>query len=61
MGNTTSHNIIKPVNYDCPICMKTDKLPNIAGRFHLISDDKCKCNGCDTIYDKSKFYKKYDL
>lgn len=59
MGNTTSHNIITPVNYDCPKCMEKGQgiLPNIAGRFHIINETECKCNGCNTIYPKSQFYK----
>ncbi len=58
MGNTTSHNIINPVNYNCPTCMKTGKLPNIAGRFHIINIAECQCNGCKTIYPKQQFYNK---
>jgi hypothetical protein len=60
MGNTTSNNIMEPVNYNCPTCMKSDKLPNIAGRFHIINKTECQCNGCNTIYPKSKFYKSYE-
>ena len=59
MGNTTSHNIIKPVNYNCPVCMEEGRLPNIAGRFHIINDNECKCNGCKTIYPKKRFYKNF--
>lgn len=57
MGNTTSHNIIKPVNYNCPICMKTNKLPNIAGRFYIINENECQCNGCDRKFKKNIIYK----
>jgi len=45
------------VNYNCPECKKTNKLPNIAGRFFIINDTECQCNGCGTIYPKSQFYK----
>ena len=46
-----------PVNYGCPKCKESGKLPNIAGRFHIISETECQCNGCKTIYPKSQFYK----
>ena len=51
-----SNNIVA-VNYDCPVCQKSGKLPNIAGRFFIINNKECKCNGCNTIFEKSKFYK----
>lgn len=60
MGNSSSQNIIEPVNYNCPTCKKTGKLPNIAGRFFIINDSQCKCNGCGTIFPKSLFYKDID-
>ena len=44
-------------NYDCPVCKKLGKLPNLAGKFFLINEKECKCSGCDTIFDKKKFYK----
>jgi len=50
-----------PVNYDCPVCMKSGKLPNIAGKFHLINESECKCNGCNTVFNKKQFYKPYIL
>jgi len=43
-------------NYYCPVCKKSGKLPNIAGRFFLINDTQCKCNGCNTVFDKSEYY-----
>ena len=46
-----------PVNYDCPVCQKSGKLPNIAGKFFIISLTECKCNGCGSIFEKSRFYK----
>jgi len=63
MGNTTSHKIIQPVNYYCPKCMEEGKynIPNIAGRFHIINESQCQCNGCNTIYPKNQFYKKIYL
>ena len=58
MGNKSS-NIIKPVNYDCPICMQKGKnsIPNLRGRFFIISKLECKCDGCNTIFLKAEFYK----
>ena len=61
MGNTSSQNITEPVNYNCPKCQKTGKLPNIAGRFHIINDKECQCNGCGSIFLKSQFYKQVDI
>lgn len=45
-------------NYHCPTCKKTNKLPNIAGRFYIINDSQCRCNACNSIFDKSLFYYK---
>jgi hypothetical protein len=45
------------VNYSCPECQKTGKLPNLEGRFFIINDTQCQCNGCGTKYPKSQFYK----
>jgi len=50
-----------PVNYDCPVCQKTGKLPNLAGRFFIINEKECQCNGCDTVFDKTTYYKKVQL
>ena len=63
MGQTHSSDFYDshPVNYDCPVCMNSNKLPNIAGRFFLISETECQCNGCKTTFEKSRFYKKYPL
>ena len=48
------------VNHDCPICQETGKIPNIAGRFFIINETECKCNGCNTVFEKSKFFKSFD-
>jgi len=48
---------LNPVNYDCPVCRETGKLPNIAGRFFIINETECQCNGCKTVFEKSRFYK----
>lgn len=51
------HNCQIPVNYDCHICKKSGKLPNILGRFFQIDDTEyVKCNGCNTIFIKVKNY-----
>jgi len=49
------------VNYNCPECQKTGKLPNLAGRFFIIDDNQCQCNGCGTKYPKSQFYKTVEV
>ena len=49
---------MKPVNYYCPICRQSNRLPNLKGAFHIISENTCQCNGCNAIFPKSKFYKK---
>jgi len=46
-----------PVNYDCPVCKDSGKLPNMAGKFFIINESECQCNGCNTIFEKSRFYK----
>lgn len=60
MGQTTSRNT-NPVNYDCPVCMASNKLPNAGGRFFLINENECQCNGCNTKFDKTRFYKPHSL
>ena len=55
MGGTSSKLIA--VNYNCPVCQESGKLPNIAGRFFIINQTECQCNGCNTIFDKNRFYK----
>jgi len=59
MGQTESSFSQNPVNYDCSVCMSSGNLPNIAGRFFLINETHCKCNGCNTVYDKTLIYKSY--
>ena len=58
MGQSQSYYMQNPVNYNCPVCMSSNKLPNIAGRFFLINETECQCNGCNTVFDKKHFYKK---
>ena len=47
-----------PVNYDCPVCKATGKVPNMAGKFCIINEKECQCNGCNAVFEKSVFYKK---
>lgn len=56
MGQSSSTNSDK-VNINCPNCMSKGKLPNLAGKFHLINNEECKCNGCGNIYKKDIIYK----
>ena len=61
MGAFASSKMVKlenrNVNYDCPVCMSSGRLPNAAGRFFIINQTQCQCNGCNSIYEKSRFYK----
>ena len=57
MGNTLTPNIVQPVNYNCPVCSKSGAIPNIAGRFFIINEKECECNGCGSKFPKSQFYK----
>jgi hypothetical protein len=38
------------VNYNCPVCRKTGKPPNAAGRFFLLNEYEWQCNGCNEIF-----------
>jgi hypothetical protein len=33
------------------------KDPTISGRFFIINDTQCKCNGCGTVFEKSVIYR----
>ena len=59
MGQSNSHTyVINKCNALCPICMcRPNAVPNIAGRFFLINNFECQCNGCNSIFDKTLFYK----
>jgi hypothetical protein len=52
---------LNPVNYSCPVCRTSGKLPNIAGRFFLINETECQCNGCNTKFNKRLFYKPHSM
>jgi hypothetical protein len=56
-GNLSKNSSNNLCNYDCPVCQKTGKVPNIGGRFFLIDDEFCQCNACHTMFEKSRFYK----
>lgn len=45
--------VSNPVNYHCPVCKSSGKLPNIAGRFFIINDTECQCNGCNSVFEKT--------
>jgi hypothetical protein len=48
---------IKYVNYNCEECMKPNNaIPNMGGRFFLINESQCQCNGCGTVYNKTEKY-----
>ncbi len=57
MNNLFTRRTNNPVNYHCPVCMKSKKLPNIAGRFFIINKLECQCNGCNKIFPKTQFYR----
>ena len=44
-------------NYNCNVCMLSGKDPTISGRFFIINDTQCKCNGCGTVFEKSVIYR----
>jgi hypothetical protein len=60
MGQYFSSYNTNPVNYDCPVCQSSGKLPNSGGRFFIINETQCKCNGCNSVFDKSRFFKTAD-
>lgn len=41
--------------------MESGKIPNIAGRFHLINETQCKCNGCNTVFEKGIVFRPLGL
>jgi hypothetical protein len=45
-----------PVNARCPVCKETKKLQNLNGRFFIINETECKCNGCNTVFLKNLFF-----
>ena len=60
MGPSQWQNL-NPVNYNCQVCWASQKIPNIAGRFNLINERECKCNGCNSVFEKKRFYKSYKV
>ena len=45
------------VNYRCPECMKQTKaVPNIDGRFFIINESQCRCNGCGGVFKTSDYF-----
>lgn len=48
---------IRYVNNDCPVCMKDkNAIPNKGGRFFIVDDEHCVCNGCGNKFKKSEYY-----
>ncbi len=60
MGNNLSASQ-ENCNYNCPVCKTSGKIPNIAGRFYIISDTECQCSGCGEIFEKKKYYRDVSL
>jgi len=58
MNSSNGVSISNPCNYNCPICKQSGKEPNMNGKFFLINDLECQCNGCSTIFPKERFYAK---
>ena len=44
------------VNYDCPVCKNTGKLPNLVGIFFQINEEHFKCSGCNNIFNKNSIH-----
>lgn len=44
------------VNYHCPVCKNSGKIPNLVGKFIEINEDQFKCNGCNSIFNKKSIY-----
>lgn len=42
--------IINQINVECPVCKKTKNIPNLVGKYFIISETECKCNNCNTIF-----------
>ena len=47
------------VNYHCPVCKKTNKPPNLVGKFVLINDLHFQCSGCNALFNKSSIISFY--
>ena len=56
--NSSGYPFKRACNYYCEVCRKTDKTPNMAGRFYIISETECQCSGCNTVFDKDSIYKR---
>jgi hypothetical protein len=51
---------MRKCNALCPVCAKSGHTPNIAGRFFLIENGMCQCNGCNSVFYKKLFYSCFD-
>lgn len=48
---------VRYVNYKCPECMKDGSaIPNAGGRFFIINESECRCNGCGGVFPKSDYF-----
>lgn len=39
------------VNYHCPVCKSSNKIPNLVGKFILVNEHNFKCNGCNHTFN----------
>jgi len=44
------------VNYHCPVCKSSGKIPNLVGKFIEINKEHFKCNGCNNLFNKKSIY-----
>jgi transposase-like protein len=44
------------VNYHCPMCKSSGKIPNLVGKFIEINEYQFKCNGCNSYFNKKSIY-----
>ena len=41
-------------NYNCKICKKSGKTPNMLGKFTVIDNNNVLCSGCKNIFTKKE-------
>lgn len=44
-------------NYNCATCRKSNKLPNILGKFVVQEDNSIFCTGCNKVFEKEELTK----
>ena len=52
---------MRKCNALCPVCAKSEHTLNIVGRFFLIENGMCQCNGCNSVFNKKLFYSCFDI